>query len=789
MKALIYVFSLFVGVALLFYPTTTISLSSGSPGGKTGSPSDNSDCTSCHSVLATTSNLTAITSNIPSSGYVPGITYTITASLNPNSPKNGFEVTCEEDATGTKTGTFFITNTNTTKLVNSGSSVTHKSSGNTLNTWSFDWEAPAQGTGSITFYGAFIEAGYPWASNIGDYFSSYSLSVQEHVSMPQTYVPDDNFESFLESNGMGNGVLNDDYVYTTNINTIDTLSIGNLNIFNLTGIEDFDSLEYLSCWGNQLTGVDLSNNVLLKHLECAQNQLTNLDLSQNISLNFLGCSAKQLTSLDLNNNIALTTLFCDANQLTNLDLSNNTSLNYLVCLNNHLTNLDVSNGNNLNMIYFSTIANPSLYCINVDDPIWSSLNWTVIDQQHFFSDNCSVLSSPQTYVPDDNFESFLESNGMGNGILNDDSVTTSNIKMVTQLYVNNLNINDLTGVEDFDSLKVLDCNFNPGLLNLDLSNNTALLSVSANQIWGTQPGILANINVSNCTNLQFLTCLHTQVTSLDVTNCPDLIDLNIGHNLIDSINVSNNTLLETIIVDNNLISSIDVTNNINITHLDISDNPNLQCADLRNGQNININGFYSTGNPNLQCINVDDSLYSTNNWTNISLQNYFSSNCPPNCANNNFNCADSLQVTDITIIPSTSTITIGIYNGYNSFLSYPHVTYTIDANGDTMHTGQLNSFGTSGLDTSWYSYPLSGTSTPTMPLSIYFVYTGGSFVSDTCLLTFNSFTTNIIEQDPIQTKEILKITDLLGRKAQPIKNTPLIYIYKNGTKEKIIILE
>ena len=46
-----------------------------------------------------------------------------------------------------------------------------------------------------------------------------------------------------------------------------------------------------------------------------------------------------------------------------------------------------------------------------------------------------------------------------------------------------LTLNDLTGVEGFDSLKVLDCNFNPGLLNLDLSNNTALLSVSTNQIW------------------------------------------------------------------------------------------------------------------------------------------------------------------------------------------------------------------------------------------------------------------------------------------------------------------
>ena len=27
----------------------------------------------------------------------------------------------------------------------------------------------------------------------------------------------------------------------------------------------------------------------------------------------------------------------------------------------------------------------------------------------------------QTYVPDDNFEAYLEANGMGNGIANDDS--------------------------------------------------------------------------------------------------------------------------------------------------------------------------------------------------------------------------------------------------------------------------------------------------------------------------------------------------------------------------------
>ncbi len=575
MKALIYVFSLFVGMALLFYPTTTISLSSGSPGGKTGSPSDNSDCTSCHSVLATTSNLTAITSNIPSSGYVPGITYTITASLNPNSPKNGFEVTCEEDATGTKTGTFFITNTNTTKLVNSGSSVTHKASGNTLNTWSFEWEAPTQGTGSVTFYGAFIEAGYPWSSNIGDYFSSYSLSVQEYVPMPQTYVPDDSFELFLESNGMGNGILFDDSVLTANINTVTHLSLSGLGIFDLTGIEEFDSLTFLDCQNNQLTTLDMSNNMILQTLILASNQLTNLNISQNTTLISLGCSGNLLSTLDLSQNTNLNHLDCQSNQITTLDVSQNFDLMYLNCANNNLNTLSVTQ----------------------------------------------------------------------NPLLND------------------------------------------------------------------------------------MICNDNQLTTLD----------------------------------------------------------------LRNGNNTFLQQMECYNNSALTCINVDDSTWASANWSfangSIDQQHYFSSNCPPNCVNNNFNCADSLQVTDVTIIPSTSTIIIGIYNGYNSFLSYPHVTYTIDANGDTVHTGQLNSFGTFGLDTSWYSYQLSSSSSPTIPLSIYFVYTGGSFVSDTCLLTFNNFTTNIIERDPNHTKEILKITDLLGRQTQPIKNTPLIYIYKNGIKEKRIILD
>ncbi len=65
--------------------------------------------------------------------------------------------------------------------------------------------------------------------------------------------------------------------------------------------------------------------------------------------------------------------------------------------------------------------------------------------------------SPQTYVPDDNFEAYLEANGMGNGIANDDSVTTSNIVGITSLNISSKAISDLTGIEDFTALTSLIC--------------------------------------------------------------------------------------------------------------------------------------------------------------------------------------------------------------------------------------------------------------------------------------------------------------------------------------------
>ena len=158
----------------------------------------------------------------------------------------------------------------------------------------------------------------------------------------QTYIPDDNFESYLESNGMGNGIPNDDYVLSSNIYMVTNLDISNQNISDLTGIEGFYSLEYLYCYSNQLTSIDITQNIFLEELACNDNNLSSLDITENIFLNYLDCKNNNLSSLDVTHNDSLRTLYCSNNQLTTLDVSNNIFLEGLNCSNNLLSSIDVS---------------------------------------------------------------------------------------------------------------------------------------------------------------------------------------------------------------------------------------------------------------------------------------------------------------------------------------------------------------------------------------------------------------------------------------------------------------
>lgn len=170
-------------LAAAIFPLASWVLSpGGSPGGKTGSPGDGgATCIQCHSG-ANQQASGWITSNIPGTGYIPGQTYTITASATHSGAlRYGFELTAE-DAASAKKGTFVITNAAETKLVNNAKAVTHTSGGTTPSgsgkTWSFDWTAPVTGTGPVTFYGAFNAANGN-GSTSGDVIYVSSLQADE----------------------------------------------------------------------------------------------------------------------------------------------------------------------------------------------------------------------------------------------------------------------------------------------------------------------------------------------------------------------------------------------------------------------------------------------------------------------------------------------------------------------------------------------------------------------------------------------------------------------------------
>lgn len=448
------------------------------------------------------------------------------------------------------------------------------------------------------------------------FIASFKLTAQT------TYVPDAIFEAYLEthdaggnivavgsSNSLGNGVSNDHYVDTAGVSTVTALYIYNLGIEDLTGIEDFTALTTLFCYGNQLTNLNVSSLTNLDNLQCSDNQLTSLNISGCTNLTVLNCGSNSLTSLDVSNNYNLEGLYCSFNQLTGLDVSYNTALITLDCHSNNLTSLDLHQNTSLNSIDLSSNsltevdidngANPAGYfsalgqggtlsCIQVTNPSYYNTNWSAnIDSGTSFNINCHYN---ETYVPDAIFEAYLEthdyngnvvavgsSNSMGNGVSNDQYVSTSQISSVTELSISNLGISDLTGIQDFTSLQTLNCMLN-SLTTLDLNSNTNLINL-------------------NCSN--------NQLTSLTTSNFTSLVSLVCNINAITSLHLVNNTALETVICDYN----------------------QLVYLNIQNGNNTNITNFNIRDNANLTCVQVDDVAWSTANWTNKDAQTNYSTDC------------------------------------------------------------------------------------------------------------------------------------------------------------------
>ncbi|MEJ6588764.1 MAG: hypothetical protein QNL43_03075 [Crocinitomicaceae bacterium] len=208
-------------------------------------------------------------------------------------------------------------------------------------------------------------------------------------------IPDANFKAYLVDNIEIN-TNGDSEIQVSEASSFNsTMYANSLSISDLTGIEAFTALTLLKCNDNQLTSLDVSQNISLTSLNCNVNQLTSLNLNQNIALISLNCNENQITSLDLSQNMALEDLSCGSNQLTSLDVSQNTALYVLWCPENQLSCLNVSNGNNINFWQMYASDNPDLSCIEVDDENWATTNWGD-DSPISYSEDCNNDCSTST---------------------------------------------------------------------------------------------------------------------------------------------------------------------------------------------------------------------------------------------------------------------------------------------------------------------------------------------------------------------------------------------------------
>lgn len=167
--------------------------------------------------------------------------------------------------------------------------------------------------------------------------------------MNLTYIFDPEFSRILEKNGYIRNTHNIDPEEVRGIkrlvlqgawNASEERYLGTLT--SLKGLEYFESLEHLNCWGNRITTLDVSRNKHLEELWCYNNQITSLDVSGCPALEVLYCHSNPLSSLDVSRNPAMTAINCYNLQLTSLDVSGNPALVFLACDKNRVSSLDLS---------------------------------------------------------------------------------------------------------------------------------------------------------------------------------------------------------------------------------------------------------------------------------------------------------------------------------------------------------------------------------------------------------------------------------------------------------------
>lgn len=441
-----------------------------------------------------------------------------------------------------------------------------------------------------------------------------------------------------------------------------------------TGITALDvsantKLTTLSCYSTAITSLDVTNLTALKYLYCNDTGVTSLDVSNCSKLERLVCNNTRISSLNVSNNPALTRIECDNTGISSLDVSNNLKLMTLSAQNTKLTTLNLEVNNDLQTVH---LEGSPIYAMTVGDKTiktkiyldnaamdfkipTETVDLTTLlpgidpDKVTIVSGgklNGNILSgyktgTPVVYTydygqaklqptlqvtlnitvaedgveinetnfPDDAFREYVSDKYDKNdsGVLTEDEIESiKNLKLE-----NNKEITDLTGVEYFTSMTILNCK-NSTVSKLDVSKNTGLKNLNCAD---TQ---VNSLDVTNNPKLEKLYCSGTQIDSLNVSNNPKLIHLECNDTEISSLDVTNNPDLTRILCQNTNIDALDLSSQTDIAYLDCS-NTNISSLDVSKQSNLQnlycgdteISELNLTANPKLNVLDVENANLST----------------------------------------------------------------------------------------------------------------------------------------------------------------------------------
>ena len=189
-----------------------------------------------------------------------------------------------------------------------------------------------------------------------------------------------------------------------------------------------------------------------------------------------------------------------------------------------------------------------------------------------------LVFGQKTTIPDTAFEQALIDLGYDKKL--NGKIRTKKISEIQHLKIDNLKIEDLKGIEDFGSLKTLNCS-NNRIKELNIGENTSLIKLECN---GNE---LTSLDVSNNTALTYISCNDNLLTEIDVGSNTFLTSLYCANNQLSSLDVSKNTSLKYLSYNSNQLTEIDVSKNTSLVLLYCDDNQ-LSSLDLSKNTSLSI---------------------------------------------------------------------------------------------------------------------------------------------------------------------------------------------------------